>query len=83
MIKSGLVGRPEDDKILISEQNIADQINGGVYMAFDASSNGVAKLPHPVHTSIWSHLASDFTTAAGVAGTPGATVHLLIHPFSK
>ena len=75
MIKSGLVGRPEDDKILISEQNIADQINGGVYMAFDASSNGVAKLPHPVHTSIWSHLASDFTTAAGVAGTPGATVH--------
>lgn len=41
MIKSGLLGRPEDDKILINEQNIIDQINGGVYMAYNNERSNV------------------------------------------
>ena len=41
MIKSGLLGRPEDDKILINEQNIIDQINGGVYMAYNGERSNV------------------------------------------
>tara|TARA_B110000908_G_C10268367_1_gene467215 strand:+ start:912 stop:20987 length:20076 start_codon:yes stop_codon:yes gene_type:complete len=64
MIKSGLVSRPEDNKILINEQNVIDQVNGGVYMAFSKDITGV--MTSNVHKSIYTHLPNNFTDTTGV-----------------
>ena len=69
MIKSGLVGRPEDDKILISDQDVINQINGGVYMAFTTVGSNIT---HNVNESLTTHLPDNFTNDEGVVDTNAA-----------
>ena len=65
MVKSGLVGRPEDNKILIKEQDIVDQINGGVYMAFDTDSESNMIKNPSVKMSVFSNFPSGIVDASG------------------
>lgn len=53
MIKSGLIGRPEDEKIFVAEQDIADQINGGVYQLYRANLEDETYVEDVISGSIW------------------------------
>ena len=56
MIKSGLVGRPEDEKIFTQEQDIADQINGGVYQFAVVKTINNSYVEDVISGDMWRHM---------------------------
>ena len=53
MIKSGLIGRPEDEKIFVAEQDIADQIGGGVYQLYNAKLDDESYVSDVISGDMW------------------------------